>query len=101
MRRGLILVVVLSLAACASGTTRLAESERLGLYQAHAGAAVSSISCRGAGAGFEVIDDTHLLLTQGARRGWLLQVAPPCLSQDRTMAVPLVTPAYGANQCRL
>ncbi|PJK09937.1 hypothetical protein CO608_04310 [Lysobacteraceae bacterium NML08-0793] len=95
MRLLLMGVSLLGLLACASGAPRLSEAERLDLYQAHAGAPVSSMPYRGAGTGFEIIDDEHLLLTQGASRGWLLQVAPPCLSQDRATAMLLVTSHIG------
>lgn len=95
MRLLLTWVLPLLLAACASGTLRMNEAERLRLYQAHAGAPLSSILYRGAGTGFEVIDDEHVLLTQGANRGWLLRVSPPCLAQDRAAAMLLVTSHMG------
>lgn len=73
----------LLLSACAS-TPREAESVRLARLQAHAGAPVSSIPYTSTGsAGFDVVDDRHVLLTTRPTLAYLIRVSGPCLSFDR------------------
>lgn len=68
------------LAACA--TTKESDASRLTRLQAFAGAPVNSITYTSAGMGFDVVDDSHLLLTMGPKRSWLLRVDPQCLAWD-------------------
>ena len=70
------LVAVLGLGACA--TNRLSETDRLALYDAHAGAPVKQIHFYNA-MGWDRIDDEHVLLSMRPSETWLLKVSGPCL----------------------
>ena len=76
MHRLIPMLAVLALAACA--TTRMSDSERLALYQAHAGEPVKDIRYINP-IGWEKIDDDHLLLNMRPTESYLLRVAGPCL----------------------
>ena len=70
------LVAVLGLGACA--TNRLSDTDRLALYDAHAGAPVKQIRFYNA-MGWDRIDDEHILLSMRPNETWLLRVSGPCL----------------------
>ena len=70
------LIAVLGLGACA--TNRLSETDRLALYDAHAGAPVKQIRFYNA-MGWDRIDDEHVLLSMRPNETWLLRVSGPCL----------------------
>ena len=70
------LIAVLGLAACA--TNRLSDTDRLALYDAHAGAPVKQIRFYNA-MGWDRIDDEHVLLSMRPSETWLLKVSGPCL----------------------
>ena len=70
------LLAVVALAACA--TNRPSESERLALYQAHAGEPVDKIRNFNP-MGWDRIDDQHVLLDMRPNESWLLRVSGPCL----------------------
>lgn len=81
LRHATLLVGSALLAACA--TTRESDASRLARLQAFAGAPVNNITYTSSGIGFDVVDDSHLLLTMGPKRSWLLRVDPQCLGWDR------------------
>ena len=70
------LIAVLGLGACA--TNRLSDTDRLALYDAHAGAPVKQIRFYNA-MGWDRIDDEHVLLNMRPKETWLLKVSGPCL----------------------
>ena len=70
------LIAVLGLGACA--TNRLSDTDRLALYDAHAGAPVKQIHFYNA-MGWDRIDDEHVLLSMRPNETWLLRVSGPCL----------------------
>ena len=70
------LIAVLGLGACA--TNRLSDTDRLALYDAHAGAPVKQIHFYNA-MGWDRIDDEHVLLSMRPSETWMLKVSGPCL----------------------
>ena len=70
------LIAVLGLGACA--TNRLSDTDRLALYDAHAGAPVKQIRFYNA-MGWDRIDDEHVLLSMRPSETWMLKVSGPCL----------------------
>ena len=64
------------LAACATG--RMSDTDRLALYDAHAGAPVKQIRFYNP-MGWDRIDDEHVLLNMRPKETWLLKVSGPCL----------------------
>lgn len=70
------LIAVLGLGACA--TNRLSDTDRLALYDAHAGEPVKQIRFYNA-MGWDRIDDEHVLLSMRPNETWLLKVSGPCL----------------------
>ena len=62
------LIAVLGLGACA--TNRLSDTDRLALYDAHAGAPVKQIRFYNA-MGWDRIDDEHVLLNMRPKEPWL------------------------------
>ena len=70
------LIAVLGLGACA--TNRLSDTDRLALYDAHAGAPVKQIRFYNP-MGWDRIDDEHVLLNMRPKETWLLKVSGPCL----------------------
>ena len=75
---GLVSVLVaLGLAGCAGN--RLSDTDRLALYQAHAGAPVKQIRYMEP-IGWDRIDDQHLVLQMRPQESWLLRLMAPCLN---------------------
>ena len=72
----LSLLAVASLTACA--TNRLTDSDRLSLYQAHAGEPVKQIRYYSA-MGWDRIDDEHVVLNMRPTENWLVKISGPCL----------------------
>lgn len=70
------LLALVGLSACA--TNRLSETDRLSLYQAHAGAPVKQMRMFSA-IGWDRIDDEHVVLATRPNESWLLTVSGPCL----------------------
>jgi hypothetical protein len=70
------LLALASLAACA--TNRMNDTDRLALYQAHAGEPVRQIRNTNA-MGWDRIDDQHVVLEMRPNESWLLTLAGPCL----------------------
>ena len=70
------LIAVLGLGACA--TNRLSDTDRLALYDAHAGAPVKQIRFYNA-MGWDRIDDQHVVLQMRPNESWLLRLSGPCL----------------------
>ena len=70
------LLAVLGLAACA--TNRISDTDRLALYQAHAGEPVKQIR-NYSPMGWDRIDDEHVLLSTRPNETWLMTVSGPCL----------------------
>ena len=70
------LIAVLGLGACA--TNRLSDTDRLAMYDAHAGAPVKQIRFYNA-MGWDRIDDEHVLLSMRPSETWMLKVSGPCL----------------------
>ena len=70
------LSAALLLAGCATG--RLSDSERLALYQQHAGAPVNQIRYQQP-MGWDRIDDQHVVLQMRPNESWLLRLSGPCL----------------------
>ncbi len=66
----------LVLAGCATG--RLSDTERLALYQQHAGAPVNQIRYLDP-MGWDRIDDQHVVLQMRPNESWLLRLSGPCL----------------------
>lgn len=66
----------LVLTGCATG--RLSDTQRLALYQQHAGASVSQIRYRDP-IGWDRIDDQHVVLQMRPNESWLLRLSGPCL----------------------
>lgn len=79
------LLAVASLAACA--TNRMSDTDRLALYQAHAGAPVKQIRNYDA-MGWDRIDGEHVLLSMRPRETWLLTLSGNCL--DWSMGSPFL-----------
>ena len=71
-----VLLVALGASACA--TNRPSDADRLALYQAHAGAPVTSIRYFNA-MGWDRIDDQHVVLSMRPKESWLLKLSGPCL----------------------
>ncbi|GHB98682.1 DUF6491 family protein [Thermomonas carbonis] len=72
----LSLLAVASLSACA--TNRISDTDRLALYEAHAGEPVKQIRNHNA-MGWDRIDDQHVVLSMRPTESWLLRVSGPCL----------------------
>ena len=70
------MIAVLGLGACA--TNRLSDTDRLAMYDAHAGAPVKQIRFYNA-MGWDRIDDEHVLLSMRPSETWMLKVSGPCL----------------------
>lgn len=68
--------LALGLAGCATG--RLSDTERLALYQQHAGAPVNQIRYVDP-MGWDRIDDQHVVLQMRPNESWLLRLSGPCL----------------------
>lgn len=68
--------IALGLTACATG--RLSDTERLVLYQQHAGAPVNQIRYLDP-MGWDRIDDQHVVLQMRPNESWLLRLSGPCL----------------------
>ncbi len=79
--RTAMVMVLLALGACAS-VPRESDAARLSRLQAFAGPPVNSILYTSTGSGFDVVDDSHVLLMLGPRRNYLLRVDPQCLAWD-------------------
>lgn len=69
--------VVAVLTACASHAP-ISDSERLALYQAHAGAPVRNISYFNP-MGWEEVDDEHIVVRMRPTESWLMRLSGPCL----------------------
>ena len=74
------LLAVASLSACA--TNRMSDTDRLALYQAHAGEPVKQIRNTNA-MGWDRVDDQHIVLNMRPTESWLLTVSGPCLDWGR------------------
>lgn len=70
------IAAALVLAGCATG--RLSDTERLALYQQHAGAPVNQIRYLDP-MGWDRIDDQHVVLQMRPNESWLLRLSGPCL----------------------
>ena len=70
------IAAALVLAGCATG--RLSDTERLALYQQHAGAPVNQIRYLDP-MGWDRIDDHHVVLQMRPNESWLLRLSGPCL----------------------
>ena len=70
------LLALASLTACA--TNRMSDTDRLALYEAHAGEPVKQIRNHNA-MGWDRIDDQHVVLSMRPTESWLLRVSGPCL----------------------
>jgi len=79
---GAALAMVIAATGC-SGMPHKDAAATLALYQRHAGPPVSHVLYTGLGRGFEVIDDSHLLLDGGPARTYLLTLGGSCLAYDR------------------
>ena len=71
------LLAALGLAGCASN--RLSDTDRLALYQTHAGAPVKQIRYMEP-MGWDRIDDQHVVLQMRPNESWLLRLTGPCLT---------------------
>lgn len=69
--------IALVLAGCATG--RISDTDRLALYQQHAGAPVNQIRYIDP-MGWERIDDQHVVLQMRPNESWLLRLSGPCLA---------------------
>ena len=76
MKVAWLTILLLSLAACATGGPRGAD--RLAIYEAHSGAPVPQIRYFSA-MGWDRLDDEHILLNMRPRETWLLRISGPCL----------------------
>ena len=72
-------MAMVGLVGCAS--QRIGDTDRLALYQAHAGASVGQIMYR-TPMGWERIDDQHVVLQMRPRESWLLRLSGPCLNRS-------------------
>lgn len=70
-------LVALGLTACASN--RISDTDRLALYQAHAGAPVKQVRYLDP-IGWDRIDDQHVVLQMRPNESWLLTLSGPCLN---------------------
>ena len=70
------LLLTLGLASCAS--YNLSDTDRLALYEAHAGAPVQRINYRSP-IGWTRVDDQHVALDLRPSERWLLTLSGPCL----------------------
>lgn len=68
--------IALVLAGCATG--RLSDTERLALYEQHAGAPVNQIRYLEP-ISWDRIDDQHVALQLRPNESWLLRLSGPCL----------------------
>ena len=71
------IMAVLGLAGCASN--HLSDTDRLALYQTHAGAPVKQIRYMEP-MGWDRIDDQHVVLQMRPNESWLLRLTGPCLT---------------------
>lgn len=69
-------MAALGLSACAS--YRLSDTERLALYESHAGAPVEKINYT-TPIGWDRVDDQHVALDLRPGERWLLTLSGPCL----------------------
>ncbi|HSD16515.1 MAG TPA: DUF6491 family protein [Thermomonas sp.] len=69
-------LVVASLTACA--TSRMSDTDRLAMYQAHAGEPVKQIRYYDA-MGWDRVDDEHVVLSMRPKESWLVKVSGLCL----------------------
>jgi hypothetical protein len=71
------LLCVLALGACATDA-RLRDTEKLAIYQAHAGAPVDSFQYFGSINGWTPLGDSAIALWTRPREAWLLDLYGPC-----------------------
>jgi len=71
-----VLLALLLLAACA--TNRISDTERLALYQAHAGEPVQSFRFFGRLNGWIPLDDSAVAVWTRPREAWLLELSGTC-----------------------
>lgn len=92
MRRlifGLSAAALLALSACASTPRSAPLSEQLALYQAHAGAPVSSFRLFGSLTRWTALGENHLAVWTRPSQAWLLEVAGPCMELEFAPAIRL------------
>lgn len=88
----LSLMMVLSLSACAS--YRLSDTERLALYEGHAGAPVEKINYT-TPIGWDRVDDQHVALDMRPGQRWLLKLSGPCLKMSSGASALRLSPLGG------
>lgn len=78
------MLAVVSLASCA--TNRMSDTDRLALYEAHAGEPVKQVRYTST-QGWDRVDDQHIVLSTRSSESWLLTMSGPCLSWGGTTPV--------------
>lgn len=85
-------LMALSLSACAS--YNLSDTDRLALYEAHAGAPVKQIRYV-TPTGWSRVDDSHISLDMRPGERWLLTLSGSCLKWNRGSHAIRLTPSAG------
>ena len=83
-------LVAAMLAGCAS-TPRMSDAEKYALYEAHAGAPVSSFRYFGSLNGFTPLGDSALVIWTRPREAWLLDLSGSCPDLPYTNAIGLTS----------
>ena len=77
----LIACSIAMLASACASNGGMRDTERLALYQSHAGAPLRDIRYSNP-IGWESVDDQHLLLTMTPRNVYLVKLSGPCLDYN-------------------
>lgn len=85
-------LVVLGLSACAS--YRISDTQRLALYEAHAGAPVERINYK-TPIGWDRVDDQHVAIDLRPGERWLLTLSGPCLRMGSGASALQLSPLGG------
>lgn len=99
MKRLMIAVLCVSLAACAS-SGRLGSDQRLALYRAHAGAPQSDMPFQGNLNGWNELGDSALAVWTRPGQAFLLELTGPCPDLPYAQAIGL-TSRVGRVSARL
>lgn len=86
MLAAVMVAAALGLGGCAS-TGKVSSSERLALYQAHAGAPVSSFKYFGSLNGWTELGDSALAVWTKPSEAWLLSLSGPCMDLSFAPAI--------------
>ena len=85
-------LIALALSACAGNP--ISDTDRLALYQAHAGAPVKQVRYLPP-IGWNRVDDQHVVLEMRPNENWLLSLSGPCLGWSSGSPFLQVSPSNG------